>query len=180
MFYTFTAFNRRTNASNNLVVVSTLDWSQIYPEIKSHKSIITVKRFKACSNCNFITLHERRILLLSFKLIPCIHNTVHWLFDALRFNRTCARSAGFGSRVAHFHIVGMLRFMSDVNQPSLPTSFYSVLVTISVFMDMALSTVFHSINSLDNSPFSHSVLPILSLPYWSFQLYFFYENLFQP
>ena len=32
-------------------------------------------------------------------------------------------------------------------------SFYSVLVSVSVFM--ALSTVFHSINSPDNSPLSH-------------------------
>ena len=45
---------------------------------------------------------------------------------------------------------------------------YSVLVFISVFM--ALSTVFQSINSPDNSPFSHSVLPVLFLPYWSLQL----------
>ena len=56
----------------------------------------------------------------------------------------------------------------DIYQPSLPTPFYSVLASISIFM--ALSTVFHSINSPDNSPFSHSVLPVLSLPYWSFQL----------
>ena len=47
--------------------------------------------------------------------------------------------------------------------------FLSVLVAISVFM--ALSTVLHLINSPDNSPFSHSVLVVLSLPYWSFQLY---------
>ena len=67
---------------------------------------------------------------------------------------------------AHRHVVGMLRFMSDVNQPSLATPFYSFLVSISVFM--ALSTVFHFINSHDNSSFSHSVLPVLSLPYWSF------------
>ena len=59
-------------------------------------------------------------------------------------------------------------YVFDINQPSLPTPLYSVLVSISVFM--ALSTVFHSINSPDNSPFSHSVLPVLSLPYWSFQL----------
>ena len=57
----------------------------------------------------------------------------------------------------------------DINQPSLPTPFFSVLVSISVFV--ALSTVFHSINSPDNSSFSHSVLPVVSLPYWSFQLY---------
>ena len=59
-------------------------------------------------------------------------------------------------------------YIYDIDQPSLPTLFYSVLVSISVFM--ALSTVFHSINSPDNTPFSHSVLPVLSLPYWSFQL----------
>ena len=40
--------------------------------------------------------------------------------------------------------------------------FYSVLVSISVFV--ALSTVFRSINSPDNSPFSHSVLLVLPLP----------------
>ena len=39
----------------------------------------------------------------------------------------------------------------------------------SVFV--ALSTVFHSIDSPDNSPFSHFVLPSLPLLYWSFQLY---------
>ena len=70
---------------------------------------------------------------------------------------------------AHFHVVGMLRFMSDINQPSVPTLFYSFLVIVSVFM--ALSTVFHSINSLDDSPFSDYFLPVLSLPYWSFQLF---------
>ena len=50
-------------------------------------------------------------------------------------------------------------YAEDVNQPSLPTPFCSVLVSISVFM--ALLTVFHSKNSPDNSLFSHSVLPVL-------------------
>ena len=58
-------------------------------------------------------------------------------------------------------------YVKDINQPSLPTPFYSVLV--SVFT--ALSTVFHSTNSPDNSPLSQSVLPVLILPCWSFQLY---------
>ena len=31
---------------------------------------------------------------------------------------------------AQIHVVGMLRFMSVTNQPSLPTPFYSVLVSI--------------------------------------------------
>ena len=52
---------------------------------------------------------------------------------------------------------------------ALPTPFHSVLVSVSVFM--ALSTVFHSINSPNHSSLSHSVLPVLFLPYWSFELY---------
>ena len=59
-------------------------------------------------------------------------------------------------------------FVFDITQPSLPTPFCSVLVSVSVFI--ALLTVFHSINSTDNSPLPHSVLPVLFLPYWSFQL----------
>ena len=50
----------------------------------------------------------------------------------------------------------------DPNQPSLPTPFYTVRVSPSVFM--ALSTVFHSINSPDNPPHAHSVHLILFLP----------------
>ena len=59
-------------------------------------------------------------------------------------------------------------YVFDINQPSLLTPFYSVLVTVSVFM--VLSTVFHSINSPDNSPLPYSVLLILILPYGFFQL----------
>ena len=69
----------------------------------------------------------------------------------------------------HLLLVGKLRFMSDINQPSLLTPFYSVLVSVSVFM--AFSTVFHSINFLENATLFHSVLPVLFLLYWSFQLY---------
>ena len=64
-----------------------------------------------------------------------------------------------------------------INQPGLPTPFYSVLVSISVFM--ALSTVFHFINSPDNSAFS--------LFFWSsfcligpFNYISVYESLLQP
>ena len=61
-------------------------------------------------------------------------------------------------------------YVFDINQPSLPTPFffYSVLMSISVFM--VLSTVFRSINSPDFSPLSHSVRPVLILSYWSLQL----------
>ena len=57
----------------------------------------------------------------------------------------------------------------DIDQPSLPTPFYSVLASISVFT--ALSTVFHSINSPDNSLFSYSVLPDSFLPHEFFHVY---------
>ena len=50
-------------------------------------------------------------------------------------------------------------YVYDINQHSLPTPLYSVLVSISVCM--ALSTVFHSKNSRNNSPLSHSV-------FWSY------------
>ena len=61
-------------------------------------------------------------------------------------------------------------YVPHINQPSLPTAFfYSGLVSVSVFM--ALSTVFLSINSPDNSLLSHPVLMVLFLSYWSFQLY---------
>ena len=62
-------------------------------------------------------------------------------------------------------------YVFDINQPSLPTHFYSVLVFVSVFV--ALSTVFHSIKSPDNSLLSHSEHSVLFLPYWSFQLHLF-------
>ena len=60
-------------------------------------------------------------------------------------------------------------YLLDINKLSLPTPFYSVLVSVSVFI--ALSTVFHSNNPPNNSLLSHSVLAVLFLPYWSFQLY---------
>ena len=70
-------------------------------------------------------------------------------------------------------------FFKDIKQLSLPIPFYSVLVSISVFM--ALSTVFHSITSPDNSPFSHSVLPVSSLCLIGpFNYISLYESLLYP
>ena len=50
-------------------------------------------------------------------------------------------------------------YVLDINQPNWPPSLHSTLVSISVFV--ALSTVFYSINSPDNSLLSHSVLLVL-------------------
>ena len=90
------------------------------------------------------------LLVLSTIYVP-IHESLHV-------------PLGSSSRGGHITV-----YVYGINQPSLPTPFYSLLVSISVIM--ALSTVFHSINSPNNSPFSHSVLVVLALPYWFFQLY---------
>ena len=77
------------------------------------------------------------------------------------------------------HGGGVVVYAFDINHPSLPIPFHSVLVSLSAFM--ALSTVFHSIHSPDNSPLPHSVLPVLFLPYWSFStLYLFIKVSFSP
>ena len=80
---------------------------------------------------------------------------------------------------AHLHVVGMLRFMSMTKtNRACPLLF---ILFLCLFLSLwPASTVFHSINSLDNCPFSHSVLPVLYLPYWSFQLYVSLWSLFQP
>ena len=62
-------------------------------------------------------------------------------------------------------------YVFDISQLSFPTPLYSVVISVSVIR--ALGTAFHSINSPDNSPLSHSVLPVLFLPYWSFQLHIY-------
>ena len=59
-------------------------------------------------------------------------------------------------------------YVLDISKPSLPTPF--TLCSCIYFSVMALSPVFHSINSPDNSLYPHSVLPVLFLPHWSFQL----------
>ena len=101
---------------------------------------------------------------------------------AARRTPRCAYSGWFMCRAQEVYfvmllmmvcVVEKLRFMSDINQPGLPIPFYSVFVSVSFCI--ALSTVFHSINSPDSSPFSHSVVPVLSLRYR-----FVYESLLQP
>ena len=68
-------------------------------------------------------------------------------------------------------------YVFDINQPSLPTTFYSILESVSVHM--ALSAVFHSIDSPDNSPLSHPVLLVLCI-FGPLDYIFVYESLLQP
>ena len=100
-----------------------------------------------------------------------VKNSVTQIYRTFRHHRVPAGSPSRGEDVAVYVL--------DINQLSLPTPFHSVLVCISVFM--TLSTVFQPINSPDKSPVSRSVLPVLFLPNWSFQLqYLFLKVSFSP
>ena len=66
------------------------------------------------------------------------------------------------------HMVGMLPFSSDKTNWACPFLF---ILFSCLFLSLWLFLLFHFINSADKSPFSHSVLTVLSLPYWSFQLH---------
>ena len=80
---------------------------------------------------------------------------------------------------AHLQVVGTLRFMSDINQPSLPTPFYYVLMSISVFM--ALATAFRSINAAANSQvFSLSPCGLISALLVLSTIFLFMEISFSP
>ena len=96
-----------------------------------------------------------RHVSLAFFQLP---DSAHYYFS-LWISQTYVVPAGSPSRGGDVTL-----YVFDINQPSLPTPFYSVLVSI-LFVFVALSTVFHSINYPDNSPLSHSVLVVLFLPY---------------
>ena len=88
------------------------------------------------------------------------------------------RGFSYASSRAHLHLKRMSWFLSDINQSSLPTPSYSFLMSISVFM--ALSTVFHSINSPENSVFSlcsSGLISALSVPS---TIYLFMKVYFSP
>ena len=69
-------------------------------------------------------------------------------------------------------------YVFNINQLSLPTPFSSVLVSVSVFM--ALSAVFHSKNSPDNSPFSHCSSGLISALLVLSTIYLFMRVSFSP
>ena len=101
------------------------------------------------------------------------------------FGFTCARKWPFVKRIRNLTGVfekesprgltftwwGCYGWCPSHKPAELAHSFYPVRTSICVFV--ALSTVFHFINSPDNSLFSHSVLPVLCLLYWFYQQYVF-------
>ena len=91
--------------------------------------------------------------------------------SALLFYNCVFLSVSFLSPRAHLHVVGMCGLRQKHKPTELAHSFFKILFLCLVSVVMTLSTVFRSINSPDNSPLSHSVLPVLFLPSQFFQLY---------
>ena len=60
-------------------------------------------------------------------------------------------------------------YVLDIGQPSLPTPF---ILFLCLFLSLwHFQQYFIAFFFPDNSPLSHSVLPVLFPPYWSFQLH---------
>ena len=92
--------------------------------------------------------------------VPTYHCAQHWKPYVSKYQWAkyhCSQTPR-----AHLHVVGMLWFVFDINESSLPTPLYSALVSVSVFM--ALSTVFHSIKKFSQhlSAFSFSSSGLIS------------------
>ena len=83
-----------------------------------------------------------------------------------------------GSPRAHLHVVGMLRFMSEIKQPSLPTPFHSVFASISVLWPFQLYFIPSILPTtlLFVTMFSRSYLCLIG----PFNFMSLYESLLQP
>ena len=102
----------------------------------------------------FFVLRKRMFCKWDVPIVPCV-SFQNALFCGLR-----------GLTFTWWGRCG-LRFWYKPTELTHSFFFSFVLLSISCVF-MTLSTVFHSINSPDNSPLSHCVLPVLFLPYWSF------------
>ena len=86
----------------------------------------------------------------------------------------------FASPISRWGAVDAEVKIPTVEDPRAITKNLSKAWSRSISVFMSLSTAFHSINSPDNSPFSHSILPVLSLSTDPFNYISLYESLLQP
>ena len=170
LLWGFLSAKKRHNSAWWMTWQTCLPWPLPMPELEVSESRTSVIFFFFFSS-NLTNL-KYLILLNPFAAV--------WTYD--RRPRTSPvkacivvqgkRFLSWWSPQAQLHMVGMLGLYFWHKPTELAHSF---LFYSSVFM--ALSTVlFHSINSPNNSPLSHSVLPVLFLPflllpYWPFELY---------
>ena len=123
-------------------------------------SLLLLQEKQLCWDYAFKCKTRQKKLITSLK--TCQSHTRHIVYGL--FNTVCIVPTGSPSRDRDVAV-----YVFDISQPSLPTLFYSVLVSVSVLM--VLSTVFSSINS-------PSVLLVFFLPCWSFQLYYLFMKAF--
>ena len=133
------------------------------PRLGNDKHILHASKSWQCST------HFKRCIphhiRVKHDLPYCTNKSLVHYFDTLSNQNVLQIDVPTGSPSCRGNVTV---YYFDISKPSLSTPFCSVLMSISVFLD--LSNVFHSINSPHNSPLSHSVVLVLSLPYQSFQL----------
>ena len=165
----------QTKDRARLCIVNVCKWA-FNPVSRVHQCSIHANRLwiemSSVRNGIYVLGKAHMRSILSFGSFPCVDSETVlmsvWLTMALsrRFREDCPSllplsvSAGSPARRGDVTV-----YVFDRNQflMSLTSPFYSLPLSFSVFI--ALSTVFYSINSPDNSPLSHSILPTLFLSY---------------
>ena len=113
------------------------------------------------------------VLFFVFVLSTSVYLRPSAVFFSVSFSPTLLSLSMFSSLFlsslwAHLCVLGMLWIVLWHTPTELAVSF--LFCSGVCFCLYALSTVFHSVNYPDNSPFSHSVLPVACLSCRSFQL----------
>ena len=90
---------------------------------------------------------------------PCVNQICLSCDSAWQWIGFLKEIRGTGEKVCFHTKLNTAKSLLEGKPTELAHSVYFVRVSVSVFT--ALSTVFHSINSPDNSPLSQSVLPVL-------------------
>ena len=118
---------------------------------------------KCCPVCSVLTVS---LCVPYLQFVPC------WPFLLSSFAVTVpAVSSSPGG--------GVVVYVFDINQPSLPTPFYFCSCVCFCLCAHFSSISFHKF-SRQLFSLSHSVLLVFILPYWSFQLLSIYKSLPQP
>ena len=128
--------------------------------------------------------HFKKFKIVSRHLCLCLRVWLFFFWECLQVGERecmCVHTVYWcvcmGPHGLTFTWQGCWVYIFDINQLSLPTPFYSVLVSISVFM--AVSTVFHSMNAPETlrflSLFFRSYICLIG----PFNYTFFYESIVQ-
>ena len=85
--------------------------------------------FFTAASLPLLTFPERFTRVYSTKTVETVNRQNENLTSHSAMSVILSILLPFASPLAHLHVVVMLWFVSDINQPSLPTPFYSALVS---------------------------------------------------